>query len=40
MPDSSWYSDSSNSQGVPRESLVSFNCLEDPELREGIKEYR
>lgn len=27
-------------QGVPREKLVTFNCLEDQELREGIKEYR
>ncbi|KAI9637966.1 thioredoxin-like protein [Dioszegia hungarica] len=26
-------------QGVPRESLKSYNCLEDQELREGIKEY-
>ncbi|EKD01991.1 hypothetical protein A1Q2_03691 [Trichosporon asahii var. asahii CBS 8904] len=26
-------------QGVPREKIVSYNCLEDPELREGIKEY-
>ncbi|KAK4049542.1 monothiol glutaredoxin grx5 [Microbotryomycetes sp. JL201] len=26
-------------QGVPREKIVSFNCLEDQELREGIKEY-
>jgi monothiol glutaredoxin len=26
-------------QGVPREKIVSFNCLEDPELREGIKVY-
>ncbi|KAK4684877.1 monothiol glutaredoxin, partial [Tremellales sp. Uapishka_1] len=26
-------------QGVPREKLKSFNCLEDQELREGIKEY-
>ncbi|WVQ78518.1 Grx4 family monothiol glutaredoxin [Cryptococcus sp. DSM 104549] len=26
-------------QGVPRESLTTFNCLEDSELREGIKEY-
>ena len=26
-------------QGVPRESLKSFNCLEDQELRAGIKEY-
>lgn len=25
-------------QGV--EGFKSFNCLEDPELREGIKEYR
>ncbi|BEI81677.1 hypothetical protein CcaverHIS002_0208370 [Cutaneotrichosporon cavernicola] len=26
-------------QGVPREKVLAFNCLEDPELREGIKEY-
>ncbi|WVQ71899.1 Grx4 family monothiol glutaredoxin [Cryptococcus sp. DSM 104548] len=26
-------------QGVPRESIKSYNCLEDQELREGIKEY-
>ncbi|WOO81341.1 Monothiol glutaredoxin-5 [Vanrija pseudolonga] len=26
-------------QGVPREKIVSFNCLADQELREGIKEY-
>ncbi|RSH93887.1 monothiol glutaredoxin grx5 [Saitozyma podzolica] len=26
-------------QGVPREKLKTFNCLEDQELREGIKEY-
>ncbi|ORY29957.1 thioredoxin-like protein [Naematelia encephala] len=26
-------------QGVPRESLKSFNCLEDQELRTAIKEY-
>ncbi|KAL7424193.1 monothiol glutaredoxin grx5 [Cryptotrichosporon argae] len=26
-------------QGVPREKLKSFNCLEDQALREGIKEY-
>ena len=25
-------------QGVDK--FASFNCLEDPELREGIKEYR
>jgi glutaredoxin-related protein len=28
------------SQGVPRETIKSFNCLADQELREGIKEYR
>jgi monothiol glutaredoxin len=27
-------------QGVPRETIKSFNCLADQELREGIKEYR
>ena len=27
-------------QGVPEEKIVAFNCLEDQELREGIKEYR
>jgi monothiol glutaredoxin len=27
-------------QGVPLEKLKTFNCLEDAELREGIKEYR
>jgi monothiol glutaredoxin len=27
-------------KGVPRESMKSFNCLEDQELRSGIKEYR
>ncbi|GAA5998593.1 monothiol glutaredoxin GRX5 [Rhodotorula paludigena] len=26
-------------QGVPEDKIVAFNCLEDPELREGIKEY-
>lgn len=26
-------------QGVPREKLVTYNCLADQELREGIKEY-
>ncbi|ODN98326.1 Grx4 family monothiol glutaredoxin [Cryptococcus wingfieldii CBS 7118] len=26
-------------QGVPRENIKSYNCLEDQELREGIKEY-
>ncbi|KAL1411032.1 monothiol glutaredoxin grx5 [Vanrija albida] len=26
-------------QGVPREKIVSFNCLADQEFREGIKEY-
>lgn len=26
-------------QGVPPEKIVAFNCLEDAELREGIKEY-
>ncbi|GAA5841015.1 hypothetical protein JCM11251_006784 [Rhodosporidiobolus azoricus] len=26
-------------QGVPPEKIVAFNCLEDQELREGIKEY-
>ncbi|GAA6063610.1 hypothetical protein JCM10212_006227 [Sporobolomyces blumeae] len=26
-------------QGVPSDKVVSFNCLEDQELREGIKEY-
>ncbi|KAK8869590.1 Grx4 family monothiol glutaredoxin [Kwoniella newhampshirensis] len=26
-------------QGVPREQIKSYNCLEDQELREGIKEY-
>ncbi|WVN86633.1 Grx4 family monothiol glutaredoxin [Cryptococcus depauperatus CBS 7841] len=26
-------------QGVPRENLKTYNCLEDQELREGIKEY-
>ncbi|BGP01541.1 hypothetical protein RTG_02687 [Rhodotorula toruloides ATCC 204091] len=25
--------------GVPEEKIVAFNCLEDQELREGIKEY-
>ncbi|GAA5825024.1 hypothetical protein JCM3770_007375 [Rhodotorula araucariae] len=25
--------------GVPPDKIVAFNCLEDPELREGIKEY-
>ncbi|BGP41583.1 monothiol glutaredoxin grx5 [Rhodotorula kratochvilovae] len=25
--------------GVPADKIVAFNCLEDPELREGIKEY-
>jgi monothiol glutaredoxin len=27
-------------QGVPLDKLKTFNCLEDAELREGIKEYR
>lgn len=27
-------------QGVSEDKIVAFNCLEDPELREGIKEYR
>jgi len=27
-------------KGVPRETIKSFNCLADQELREGIKEYR
>ena len=26
-------------QGVPADKIKSFNCLEDQELREGIKEY-
>ncbi|RXK40997.1 Grx4 family monothiol glutaredoxin [Tremella mesenterica] len=26
-------------QGVPREKMKTFNCLEDQELRQGIKEY-
>ncbi|GAA6009511.1 hypothetical protein JCM10207_003809 [Rhodosporidiobolus poonsookiae] len=26
-------------QGVPADKIVAFNCLEDQELREGIKEY-
>ncbi|GAA5990195.1 hypothetical protein JCM10908_005870 [Rhodotorula pacifica] len=26
-------------QGVAEEKIVAFNCLEDQELREGIKEY-
>lgn len=26
-------------QGVAPEKIVAFNCLEDQELREGIKEY-
>ncbi|WWC89815.1 Grx4 family monothiol glutaredoxin [Kwoniella dendrophila CBS 6074] len=26
-------------QGVPREKIVSYNCLEDQELRSAIKEY-
>lgn len=26
-------------QGVTREQIKSYNCLEDQELREGIKEY-
>ncbi|BGP17842.1 hypothetical protein JCM10213_008360 [Rhodosporidiobolus nylandii] len=26
-------------QGVPADKIVAFNCLEDSELREGIKEY-
>jgi len=26
-------------QGVPREKIKTFNCLEDQELRQGIKEY-
>ncbi|WWD16148.1 Grx4 family monothiol glutaredoxin [Kwoniella shandongensis] len=26
-------------QGVPRENIKAYNCLEDQELREGIKEY-
>ncbi|POY73399.1 monothiol glutaredoxin [Rhodotorula taiwanensis] len=26
-------------QGVSEDKIVAFNCLEDPELREGIKEY-
>ncbi|GAA5981245.1 hypothetical protein JCM11641_005623 [Rhodosporidiobolus odoratus] len=26
-------------QGVPEDKIVAFNCLEDHELREGIKEY-
>ncbi|CAD6571655.1 MAG: monothiol glutaredoxin grx5 [Tremellales sp. Tagirdzhanova-0007] len=26
-------------QGVPREKMKTFNCLEDQELRNGIKEY-
>lgn len=25
--------------GVPESKIVAFNCLEDQELREGIKEY-
>jgi monothiol glutaredoxin len=29
-----------DNQGVPRETIKSFNCLADQELREGIKEYR
>ena len=28
-----------DTQGVPREKLTTFNVLEDPELRSGIKEY-
>lgn len=27
-------------QGVAEDKIVAFNCLEDQELREGIKEYR
>lgn len=27
-------------QGVAPEKIIAFNCLEDQELREGIKEYR
>lgn len=27
-------------QGVAPDKIVAFNCLEDNELREGIKEYR
>ena len=26
-------------QGVPSEKLQTYNCLEDQELREGIKEF-
>lgn len=27
-------------QGVPKEKLQTYNCLEDQELRESIKEFR
>lgn len=26
-------------QGVPKEKMQTYNCLEDQELREGIKEF-